>query len=415
MQESLTSIKKNMALFRSKRKTYRTLQKHLNKQAVGFPATLTGVELRFLKDVFSAEEAKLALFMSYKSESFGDILERVKEHGYTEETLQNLLGGMEKKGGIFVRDFHAATTYALHPFAVGMIEMQLSRLSPEIYLNLRSYLFQGFGMEYLTAEIPQVRTIPVQESLRPEMMVSTYDEIREIVERNSKRMSIAECICKKGKDLIGDPCKVTDRREVCMFFRNYNDTYTRNGWARAISKEEAMEILDQNEKDGLILMPSNSQTPQFVCSCCGCCCGIAELLNFVPRPVDHAASNFHASLSAFDCNGCGRCKKRCQMNAIKYEKNSNNNKIVKAVAIDERKCIGCGLCVTVCKSGALKLVKNENEFIPPKNYDKLHDFLMEHKKGPAVKAGRMLKTMIGMKQHYKLKHGTVDKPENTPL
>jgi Na+-translocating ferredoxin:NAD+ oxidoreductase subunit B len=405
MKESLVALNTNLSLFRSKRKIYRSLQKHLNKQAVGFPATLTGVELRFLKDVFSAEEAELALFMSYKSEPFEDIFERVRQHGYTEEVVRNLLSRMENKGGIFVRDFDTSPTYALHPLAVGMIEMQLSRLSPEIYLNLRSYLLQGFGMEYLTSEIPQVRTIPVQKSITPELRVSTYDEIREIVERNSGRMSIADCICKKGKDLIGNPCKTTNRREVCMFFRNYNDTYTRNGWARAVSKEEAMEILDQNEKDGLILMPSTSQVPQFVCSCCSCCCGIVELINFVPRPVDHAASNFHASLNASSCNGCGRCKKRCHMNAIKFEAKTEKPK---AVAIDERKCIGCGLCVTTCKTGSLALVKNEHEFIPPKNYDKLHEFLMENKKGPAVKTARMVKTMIGMKQKYKLKYGTVD-------
>jgi Na+-translocating ferredoxin:NAD+ oxidoreductase subunit B len=404
MKTSLKSINRNLALLRSERRTYRNLQKHLNKQAVGYPATLTGVELRFLKGIFTTEEAKLALFMSDQSEPFEHIFQRVKESGYTEADLQSLLGKMEKKGGIFVRDFNTTPTFALHPFVVGMFEMQLSKLNPEIYLNLRSYLLQGFGMEYLTAEIPQVRTIPVQKSLTPELRVSTYDEIREIVDRNASRISIADCICKKGKDLIGTPCKVTDRREVCMFFRNYNDTYVRNGWARAVSKEEAMEILDQNEKDGLILMPSNSQWPQFVCSCCSCCCGIMELISFVPRAVDHTASNFHASLNASACKGCGKCKSRCHVDAIKFEDKSEKPKVI---AIDGRKCIGCGLCVTACKTGAFSLVKNDIEFIPPKNYDALHDFLMEHKKKPVVKAARMLKTMLGMKKNYKLKHGTV--------
>ena len=34
-------------------KVYRDLQKHLDKQAVGFPATKSGVELRILKHLFA--------------------------------------------------------------------------------------------------------------------------------------------------------------------------------------------------------------------------------------------------------------------------------------------------------------------------------------------------------------------------
>ena len=38
-------------------KIYIKLQKHLDNQAVGFPATKTGVEIRLLKHIFTPEEA----------------------------------------------------------------------------------------------------------------------------------------------------------------------------------------------------------------------------------------------------------------------------------------------------------------------------------------------------------------------
>ena len=44
---------------------YRELQQHLDKFAVGFPATESGAEIRLLKHLFSPEEAKLATRLSF--------------------------------------------------------------------------------------------------------------------------------------------------------------------------------------------------------------------------------------------------------------------------------------------------------------------------------------------------------------
>lgn len=99
-----------------------------------------------------------------------------------------------------------------------------------------------------------------------------------------------------AKDLLDEPCKRTDRREVCLGLRDFHDMYARHGWGRTITKEEALAILDQSEKDGLVLRPSNEQEPQFICACCGCCCGVLEMMRIMSRPADFAASNFYAKL-----------------------------------------------------------------------------------------------------------------------
>ena len=57
---------------------YRDLQKHLNKQALGYPATKSGVQIRLLKLLFNPEEARLAMKLSYKPSSINDIYEVVK-------------------------------------------------------------------------------------------------------------------------------------------------------------------------------------------------------------------------------------------------------------------------------------------------------------------------------------------------
>ena len=60
---------------------YRKLQKHLDSMPVGFPATASGVEIRILKQLFTPDEAKIALKLEYApiaSETLEDIYQRLK-------------------------------------------------------------------------------------------------------------------------------------------------------------------------------------------------------------------------------------------------------------------------------------------------------------------------------------------------
>jgi ferredoxin len=250
-------------------------------------------------------------------------------------------------------------------------------------------MLQQFAYEYLSTDILQMRVIPVYQSITPAHNIATYDQIREIVENAKDRISLAECICRKGKDSIGQPCSKTDQREICIGFREFHDTYTRHHWGRSISKKEALEILDQNEKNGLVLMPSNSQEADFVCSCCTCCCGILEMLNMVAAPAKITSSNYYSVLNPDVCVGCGLCQNRCPTGAIQFKGKH-------AIAIDTKRCIGCGLCVATCKPGALELKKKDQPFIPPKNHDDLYDYLMAHKKNAIEKIFHITRTLTGL-------------------
>lgn len=79
---------------------------------------------------------------------------------------------------------------------------------------------------------------------------------------------------------------MTDRREVCMGFGDLAQMYIEQGWGREITKEEALAYLKQNEEEGLIFRPGNSQEMDFVCSCCYCCCGGIASLKKMPNPAD---------------------------------------------------------------------------------------------------------------------------------
>ncbi|MCP4108722.1 MAG: 4Fe-4S dicluster domain-containing protein [Desulfobacteraceae bacterium] len=392
MKEPLLSTKKKIKFFADAKKSYKKLRKHLNKQPVGYSATLTGIELRLLMDIFTTMEAEAALALNYKFETFENIFTRASEKGFKKSEFCRLLESMEKKGCIFVKKNLGEKYYALHPFVIGMFEMQINRLTPSFFLDSHSYILQAFAMEYLSTEVSQMRVIPINKSLNTTQNIATYDSIREIVDRTKDKIAITQCICRYGRDLINDPCKRTDRREICMGFRDYSDTYSRHDWGRTISKKEALEILDQNEKDGLILMGSTMQEPQYVCSCCGCCCGIMEILNFMPRPADFSASNFYAQLDKESCNGCGKCVRRCQMDAIRF-----NDVEKKATEIVSKRCIGCGLCVSSCKTHSISLQKKKVELVPPKDHDALYELIMQNKKGTFGKLWKMSKAVMGVK------------------
>ena len=78
---------------------YRKLQKHLDSQAVGFPATRTGAEIRFLRRMFTEEEAGLALHLSYRPASLHQIMSTASPE-FTEEKALKLLNSMSMKGSV---------------------------------------------------------------------------------------------------------------------------------------------------------------------------------------------------------------------------------------------------------------------------------------------------------------------------
>ena len=120
-------------------------------------------------------------------------------------------------------------------------------------------------------------------------------------------------MCKKVNDLQGKSCQATNRREVCMSLGDLADLYTKEGWGRKISQEEAFEIARKSEEEGLVLMPGNEQEPAFMYACCG----MLSMIKNLTSPAEIVASNYYAQVDTELCKGCGICVKRRQMEAVK--------------------------------------------------------------------------------------------------
>jgi Na+-translocating ferredoxin:NAD+ oxidoreductase subunit B len=372
-------------------KLYRRLRKHLHAMPVGYPSTRSGVELKILRHLFAPEEARLALHMTHGFDTAETIGERAAKEGVSPPQCENHLREMAAKGSILRRDTDAQPRYALIPFVVGMYEFQIRRMTPELYENAARYFREAFGFTYLSTAVPQMRVIPIRQSVAGEHRIATYDEVRQLVAEAKGRLGVTDCICRKGRDLAGKPCQRTDRRSLCLGFRDYFDTYQREGWIRKLSEQEALDILEQSEKEGLVLQSTNEQAPQAVCACCGCCCGVLATLKAVPNPAEFTASNFYAGVNADVCIGCGLCADRCHMMAVTL--------LDKKAVIDMLRCIGCGVCVPACKSGALRLWQKAEACVPPETTEELYEIIQSGKSRlSGIKTGVKVLRRMNLKQ-----------------
>ena len=355
---------------------YRDLQQHLDKQAVGYPATKSGAEIRILKRFFNPEEAQLAMQLSYRPTSLEAIFESAQGSGISFSTMESMLDGMVKNGVIGHFEKEGKRYFYTIPFVVGMFEGQLKRLTPEFLSDVEQYTTdKAFGLAFLSTELSQMRTIPVEKSIAVEHHVTTYDHLVDIINGTDGPFVIHECICRKSAAMKGNPCKKTSRQETCMAFGDMAKNSIKNGAGRAINKQEALEIARLNEADGLIFQPSNTQKVDFVCACCGCCCGMLRMQKMLPKPVDFWATNYYASVDAKTCTGCGTCVDRCQVTAVSIDEKLG------ASSVNLNRCIGCGNCVVTCPTGAMNLLKKEKEIVPPQDSESLYDAIMANKKG----------------------------------
>ena len=355
---------------------YDKLQKHLDKQAVGFPATRSKAEIKLLKHIFSPEDAEIACCLSYKFESLETIFSRAVHLVDSLEELVKGLDRIQKKGGIESKLKDGILHYCNAPLVVGMYEFQGNRLTSEFIEDFNRYTSdKKFGIEFLGTKLPQMRTIPVAKSIHPQHNVGTFDEVMTLLQQAEEPFAILECICRKKKSIEGGTCKVTDRQETCLAIGPMARMALLSDAGKEITREEAMAIIEQNQKQGLVLQPSNTEKAEFICSCCGCCCGMLGIHQNLPKPLDFWVANFYAAVDKDTCEGCGACMKRCQVGAV-----SVAAKKQPAVA-DRNRCIGCGVCIPACPTKSIILVKKPDEVRPPQTREDLHDIMMTGKKG----------------------------------
>jgi electron transport complex protein RnfB len=352
---------------------YRRLQRHLDGLPVAFPETASGVELRILRRLFTEVEAEVALAMGALPETAEKIAARLP--GCAPEDVAGHLARMLEKGALFGRKPRlAAPRYALAPLAVGMYEAQVDKLTPELQRDFEAYTREGFAEALLLPKTKQMRTIPLDVKFVPDRRVGRYDDARGMIADGPGPWAARNCVCRQGKELVGEPCRQTKMRRVCLMIGGSARAAAASGEAQPLTREETLALLAEAEREGMVLQPSNSQDPDFICLCCGCCCGVLQAAKQFPKPAEYLHANYQAEVAAGLCTECGTCQPRCPMEALRA--------FDCATVVDLDRCIGCGVCAPACPEGAIRLRPKAEEVVPPRDGADLYRRMVAERFGP---------------------------------
>lgn len=339
---------------------YRRLARHLDDLPGGFPATDSGVELRILRRLFTPEEASLAIHVTILPETPPAIARRA---GLAPEVAAVALETMARNGLVYRLRRRDRILYHANQYVIGIWEFQVNRLDPDLIRDMNEYIPTLFEPE-TWRKAPQLRTIPVAESIPHAGGILPYEDARQVIQAH-RRIVVAPCICRREHRMMGRGCDKPE--ETCLVFGAAADYYAENGLGRYIDIEEALGILQLAEAAGLVLQPGASQRPGNICCCCGCCCQVLKAYKRHPHPASIVSSAFTVALEADECIGCGACVDRCQMDAIRMEDG--------CAVVDLDRCIGCGLCVTACPTKCLRLERKPAHLEPDVPVDTLTAYM----------------------------------------
>ena len=201
--------------------------------------------------------------------------------------------------------------------------------------------------------------IVVNEELEtPEEKILPSQDVKEIINKFDD-IAVGHCYCRHHKDLLGHSCTQTDLRENCFSFGKSARYTTEQGFARMISKEEALEILAKSEADGLVHKAYHpnmdfKREEDSICNCCADCCGQWSSITV-------NLSNYVSLVNQELCVGCGTCVEKCPTGSLELNDEGKSQKV-------GERCIGCGICAAFCPENAISLVENERavRLAPPR-------------------------------------------------
>ncbi len=368
---------------------YRNAVQVINS-AGGSPVPVTDNTIAILK--YIVEEEHLDFIMLFKGKR-SQTMEQIKESsGLSEEEINKHAKALAKIGLIMNQPSRSGLMiFRLMPFVnVGVYEYTFMKKLEwnewekglaQLYKKLNEQSagrmlanYDGIVKNFLPTMRPIDRTVPYTENFEtgdeiniiideeievPEEKIISTQKVEEIINKFDE-IAVGHCYCRHFRDLIDESCKQTDLRENCFTFGKSARYTTEQGFARMISKEEAIDILKKSEKDGLVHKAYHpnmdfKREEDSICNCCSDCCGQAK--NFTSN-----MSNFIAQVDHELCTGCGTCVEKCYSGAKEL------NDEGKAETIEER-CIGCGICAAFCPEGAISLVERQRivRLAPPRS------------------------------------------------
>lgn len=323
---------------------YEQLREVLDSHPATAPKSKALTEI--LTILFTPDEAALAVNMSFRPWSLEKI---ATASSLSEGEAEKLLESMADKGIIFSKKKDGKHQYGLAPLIPGVFEFPFMKAggAPK-YKRLgelwEQYHHEALGAAFSGNPTPLMRVVAVEKSIRAGNRVHPYEEVRRFIE-SAGFIALADCACRISVGKCDKP------KDVCLIFDGAGEFLAERGFARKISKEEGLAVLDRAEKAGLVHTSNNSaDKANLICNCCPCCCTVLRGKTQLKHPHAFEPSRFEAKVRDADCTGCGICAdERCPVKAIEMKEG--------IAVVNAAECIGCGLCVTGCPAEAIDLAE----------------------------------------------------------
>lgn len=369
---------------------YRKAARTIVKAGI-FPFPISNTMIELLKLLI--DEKQLNFIMAFRRKPVQTMEQLKLSSKMSEDEILTHVEKLAKIGFVFNQPSSAGImVYRLMPLVmVGVFEYtfmrklefnekekKLAELFTQLFEELRDFVQNNYDTiaPYFENLLPYDRTIPIldknvsdkeiQISINkdievPEEQIIPTQEVEEIIKKFDD-IAVGYCFCRHHKDLLGNSCQITKLRENCFTFGKSARYCVEQGFARMISKENALKILKESEKDGLVhktFHPGSKITRDetSICNCCKCCCGTLEWWKMGVTAMINS-TNFLAQIDKNKCIGCGTCVEKCPVEAIQGD---NNNK----AECNAEWCIGCGVCAHFCPENAISLLEGMRKVYVP--------------------------------------------------
>ena len=279
-------------------------------------------EYKLLEAVVTEEAAEVALCLEFRDPK--SAAEVAPLCGKSVEETEEILLELGDIGAAMYNEEDGVHKFWLELWVPGHMEMIVNNRENYKKFPQIGEAFDGYGKKkapLAAGNFPigtgPMRTIPIEKTIQGETRRASYEEISKYL-NETDTFSVSDCSCRTSREVMGEGCGHL-KEDMCIQLDYAAEYYIRSGKGRAITREEAFEIIERAEKNGLMHNIPNVEGPghtHAICNCCGCGCFAMRNANMWSNP-DFVRSNYQSEVDIDKCVACGECVENCPTNALK--------------------------------------------------------------------------------------------------